>query len=269
MRNESQMAVLLVFGIILSLEIQLKFLMMITVLLTSSVVASAQGGGPGPGGGPGGGQGQGDGIWLRNAYYGEAQTFDSCVGHQPQNGQYHHHANPICLRAQLNDNVEVVATKRTGTTYREKSAPWSHSPILGWAFDGYPIYGPYGYSDPTSAASPVRRMRSGFRLRAITQRSTLPNWTLPLHTNVAQELNSNQYGPPINDQFPVGRYLEDFEYIQGLGDLDVYNGRFAVTPEYPQGTYAYYVTIEANGAPAFPYILGGQFYGTEIGRAHV
>src|SRR4051795_8928008 len=82
---------------------------------------------PGPGA-------AGDGIWLRNAYFGEAQTFDSCVGHQPGNGQYHHHANPLCLRAQLNDNLEVLRTGRTGSIYREKAAPWTHSPILGWAF---------------------------------------------------------------------------------------------------------------------------------------
>ena len=39
-------------------------------------------------------QQQGDGVWVRNAYYGEAQTFDKCLGHQPGNGQYHHHAHP-------------------------------------------------------------------------------------------------------------------------------------------------------------------------------
>ncbi|MDQ6700914.1 MAG: hypothetical protein M3Z36_12110, partial [Acidobacteriota bacterium] len=35
----------------------------------------------------------------------------------------------------------------------------------------------------------------------------------------------------------------------------------AITPEFPNGTYAYYVTIDENGAPAFPYILSGQFNG--------
>ena len=41
---------------------------------------------------------QGDGIWIRNAYYGEAQTFDKCLGHQPGNGQYHHHAHPVSAK---------------------------------------------------------------------------------------------------------------------------------------------------------------------------
>ncbi|MEY4167688.1 MAG: hypothetical protein RIR52_1512 [Acidobacteriota bacterium] len=85
---------------------------------------------------------QGDGVWIRNAYYGEFQTFDRCYGHQPGNGLYHHHVQPVCLRAQLGDNLEPVRTSRTGTIYREKSGGWSHSPILGWALDGQPIYGP-------------------------------------------------------------------------------------------------------------------------------
>ncbi len=209
---------------------------------------------------PPGGQ-SGDGVWLRDAYFGEAQTFDACVGHQPPSGQYHHHASPVCLRAQLNDNIELVRSARTGPVYRETAGPWKHSPILGWAFDGYPIYGPYAFSDISNASSPVRRMRSGFRLRTITERTSLPDWALPMHAGVSQSLPAAQNGPKVSTLFPCGRYLEDYEYVDGLGDLDVYNGRFAVTPEYPQGTYAYFTTINEAGAPAFPYILGAQFYG--------
>ena len=73
-----------------------------------------------PPGGPGGGSG--DGIWRRNAAYGESQTFDACHGHQPQNGEYHYHVNPLCLRGQLNDNLIVVRTARTGPVYREKTS---------------------------------------------------------------------------------------------------------------------------------------------------
>jgi uncharacterized protein (TIGR03437 family) len=209
--------------------------------------------------------GQGDGIWLRNAYFGEAQTFDLCTGHQPGNGQYHYHANPICLRGQLNDNTEVARRARAGIIYREKAAPWTHSPILAWAFDGYPVYGPYGYADPANPASGVKRMKSSFRLRDISARTSLPDWALSQHPGVPQQLNPNQYGPAIGGQFPLGRYVEDFEYVAGLGDLDLYNGRFSVTPEFPQGTYAYYVTIDNAGLAAFPYLLGGQFYGSVTG----
>ncbi len=232
--------------------------MRFTLLLTSIVaIAFAQ-----P---PGGGAQQGDGIWLRNAYFGELVTFDPCLAHQPGNGQYHNHINPICLRYQLGDNVQVQRQTREGTIYGEKAAPWTHSPILGWAFDGYPIYGPYGYSDAANAKSEVRRIKSGFRLRNITARTSLPDWAMALHPGVSQTLTAAQYGPAIGTEFPLGRYNEDYEHVPSIGDLDIYNGRFAVTPDFPSGTYAYYVTIEADGAPAFPYVFSGQYYGTASG----
>ena len=212
---------------------------------------------------PGGGSG--DGIWQRNAAFGEVETFDYCNGHQPGMGTYHHHINPICLRAQLNDNVTVVSTGRLGTLYAEKTSGWTHSPILGWAKDGYPVYGPYGYSDPTSAKSAIKRMQSSFQLRGITQRHTLPTWILPYLPNDSQTLTTTQYGPDVSTTYPLGRYVDDYDYVAGSGDLDQYNGRFTVTPDYPNGTYAYFVTIDSTGAPAFPYIINLQFYGTASG----
>ncbi len=236
--------------------LRLKALAILSVLLLSLPVCAQ----PGNGGGNGG-----DGIWRRNAYYGELLTFDSCVGHQPQNGQYHYHASPRCLRAQLNDNLVVLRSSRNGSIYSELKSGWHHSPILGWATDGYPIYGPYGYSDPKDPNSAVQRIKSGFRLRAITKRTTLPDWVLPNHANVSQNLAATQAGPDVSTNFPLGRYVEDYEWAAGVGDLDQYNGRTTVTPEYPNGTYAYYVTIEDDGTPAFPYIVAAQFYGAVSG----
>ena len=43
--------------------------------------------------------------------------------------------------------------------------------------------------------------------------------------------------------------------------LDRYNGRYCVTPEYPEGVYAYFCTIDGvSGAPKFPYFIGPDFY---------
>jgi uncharacterized protein (TIGR03437 family) len=239
----------------------MRFGSLLTILAVLSLVAPAIGQGPGgPPGGPGGGSG--DGIWRRNAYYGELLTFDSCVGHQPGSGMYHYHANPLCLRGELNDNLITVRSSRNGVTYSELPSGWHHSPILGWAMDGYPIYGPYGYSDPLDPTSPIKRIKSGFRLRNITQRTSLPDWSLPNHANIPQNLASNQYGPDVSTMFPLGRYVEDYEWVTGVGDLDQYNGRFTITPEFPSGTYAYYTTIDDTGTPAFPFIIAGQYYGT-------
>ena len=35
-------------------------------------------------------------------------------------------------------------------------------PIIGWAFDGNPIYGPYGYSTRDDVQSGVRLLKSGY-----------------------------------------------------------------------------------------------------------
>ena len=232
----------------------------LALAVLSLTASSAQ---PPPGGGPPGGNG--DGIWLRNAYFGERETFDACLGHQPGSGEYHHHVQPVCLRAQLDDNLELSATGRTGSSYREKSSGWTHSPILGWALDGYPIYGPYGYSDPKNALNAIKRMKTSFRLRNITRRDSLPDWALTYHSGVPQQLAATQAGPAIDEKFPLGRYAEDHEYVQNLGDLDQYNGRFSITPDFPSGTYAYFLTLNDDGSPAFPFILGLQYYGNASG----
>ena len=57
-------------------------------------------------------------------------------------------------------------------------------------------------------------------------------------------------------------------YQQGVDfDLDEYNGRWCVTPEFPSGTYAYFVAIDSNGTPVFPYDIGRAFYGNPVGGA--
>lgn len=215
---------------------------------------------------PGGGGAQADGIWRRNAVWGEGPGLDQCLGHQPPTGEYHYHANPICLRASLDDNLELVQVKRVGNVYREKTAGLKHSPILGWAYDGYPVYGPYGYSSANDSSSAIRRIRTGFRLRSITTRTSIPTWSLASHPGVSQTLAANQTGPDVSPAFPLGRYLEDYEHVAEIGDLDQYNGRTGATPEFPNGTYAYFVTITEDGSPAFPYMLGDRYYGTVSGR---
>ena len=76
----------------------------------AAVAALAQPPGmPPPGGG---GMQAGDGVWLRDAYFGERDTFDSCLAHQPGQGMYHNHVNPLCLRWQLGDNLEVAGSGR-------------------------------------------------------------------------------------------------------------------------------------------------------------
>ncbi|NHK40209.1 YHYH protein, partial [Thermus thermophilus] len=125
-------------------------------------------------------------------------------------------ANPSDLRTDLNDD---------GT---------SHSPILGFAYDGNPIYGPYGYSDPTNQSSSISRLRTSYRLKANLVYDEVTNPT-PVRTD----------GPLLSEEI-AGKFVEDYEYSFSVGDLDQYNGRFCKTPEYPTGRYCYFVTIEAT-----------------------
>ena len=123
-----------------------------------------------------------------------------------------------------------------------------HSPIIGYALDGYPIYGPWGWT----ADRTLRRMRSSYRVRRIEERTCWPDGTM---------LTPGQYGPPVSAESPLGTFVEDYEFVEGAGDLDPYNGRFARTPEYPEGTYAYFMTTDDAGRLAFPYLLASEFYG--------
>ncbi|MEI7864326.1 MAG: YHYH protein [Chthoniobacterales bacterium] len=249
--------------------------------------------------------------WWRNALAVEQVTFDPGFAHQPGlNGQYHYHAEPKALRYQLGDNMLVTTNMNTqAITYVENLANTNlqHSPILGWCFDGYPIYGPYGYSVTNDPGSPISRMRTGFVLRNgsngttdlnTSGRKTLPKWAAiaegvanPTGTNPLTLSNSawgpstsyaTTNGPPGNtttNYYTLGRYVGDFDYLgdliksgseryqQGVDfDLDQYNGRWCVTPEYPGGIYAYFVTMDTNGTPVFPYMLSKQYFGIKNGE---
>ncbi|TWU23259.1 hypothetical protein Pla52o_27950 [Novipirellula galeiformis] len=106
-----------------------------------------------------------------------------------------------------------------------------HSPRIAWAADGFPIYAVYGYSDPNDANSSVQKLRSSYQLKQ------------------GQRPGGNAPGGTYD-----GTFVQDYEYVQGSGDLDECNGRFTVTPEYPEGTYAYFMTEEW---PVVPRIFRG------------
>ena len=94
---------------------------------------------------------------------------------------------------------------------------------IGYGADGFPVYGPHGYADANDASSNVVDVHSSYRLKE----GLRPDGPGGLHD---------------------GAFVGDFEYVAGLGDLDECNGRFGATPEYPEGTYHYYIT------ESFPFI---------------
>jgi len=175
-----------------------------------------------------------------NAVFNEsAYGVDACGGHPEENGEYHYHSGSFLINGWNNakfygSNSYYNDSNYSGDNFRH---PDGHSKILGWCFDGYPLYGPYSYADPADNTSLVRQMLSSWR--------TLATEATGRGFTYAQE--------------PAGSFINDYEFVDGLGDLDEYNGRYlASTPDYPTGTYAYFLTF-ANGdfnTPAFPYIFG-------------
>ena len=150
---------------------------------------------------------------------------DANYAHVQPGGKYHYHGKPTALL----ESVEL--------------SPEKHSPIVGWAFDGFPIYALYGYSDPKDPTSEIVEFTSSYRLKS-GERPGAPD------------------GPGGKYD---GAFTADYEYVEGAGTLDECNGRFTVTPEFPEGTYAYFLTNawpvifrDYRGTPAVVPTGGGK-----------
>ena len=195
------------------------------------------------------------GIWNRDAIFWERLGFDCAKGHPApvmgpgqSGGSYHHHQNPSAFDLDLVQVSTVCDLYPADGLYVMDST--LHSPLIGFAFDGFPVYGAYGYANPNGTGG-IRRMVSSYPKRNITDRTTLPDGTV---------LTVAQQGPTLA-QYPLGAFKEDYIYTAGYGDLDEHNGRFCVTPEYPNGIYCYFATVDENQNSAYPYILGPTYYG--------
>ena len=113
-----------------------------------------------------------------------------------------------------------------------------HSPIIGWAYDGNPIYGPFGYSEPDNINSELKIVKSSYK------------------TDITRVANRpTGYAP--------GFFVEDHVF-DGSGDLDIHNGRFTKTPEFPNGIYAYFTSVglgtQTNKLEGvYPYFIGNTY----------
>lgn len=186
--------------------------------------------------------------WNRDAIVAERNGFDCSKGH-PAMGNYHHHQNPSAFKLDLNVISTICNLYDADGLYAIDST--QHSPLIGFAYDGFPIYGAYGYKNADGTGG-ITRIKSGYQLRNITTRTTSPT---------GQSVSS---GPAVSSTYPLGYFREDYEFISHPNNqdyLDVHNGRFCVTPEYPNGIYCYFATVDQNWNSAYPYIVGPTFYG--------
>lgn len=129
---------------------------------------------------------------------------DTNHAHVQPTGKYHYHGLPAGLLERLGQSAQ------------------KHSPLVGWAADGFPIYAQYGYADPNDPASAIVELHSSYRLKKGTR--------------------------PSGDDGPGGAYdgafVRDYEYVEGASELDECNGRTCVTPEFPDGIYAYFLSTD-------------------------
>jgi hypothetical protein len=144
------------------------------------------------------------GNWVYEAIGGSINFgIDHANAHVQRTGAYHYHGIP----------TPMISDKKPT--------------LVGYAADGYPIYGSLGYQDPSDAASPLITLKSSWQLKT-------NNRPMPPHGPGGQ---------------PDGRFTSDFEFKPASGDLDRLNGRFGVTPEYPDGVYHYVLTAEFPQVP--------------------
>ena len=131
--------------------------------------------------------------------------------HVQPSGAYHYHGLPTGLIKNLRE---------------KKNLPPDTMLLVGYAADGFPIYAQFGYIIPSDPQSGTKKLKSSYVLRKGER--------------------------PDGDSTPNGTYdgtfTADFVFVEGAGDLDQCNGRFGVTPEYPQGTYYYLLTDQ------FPFV---------------
>lgn len=190
--------------------------------------------------------------WMRDAVVFERQGFDCSKGH-PAGTNYHHHQNPSAFELDLNVISTVCNLYDSDGLYVIN--PEKHSPLIGYAYDGFPMYGAYGYVNADGTGG-ITRIKSGYQLRNITERTHHADGT-----DVPD-------GPPVNSTYPIGTFREDYEWVAHTGDasyLDIHNGRFCVTPEYPNGTYCYFATVDENHNSAYPYLIGPTYFGVKTG----
>ena len=188
--------------------------------------------------------------WNRDAIPAERPGFDCSKAH-PAMGNYHHHQNPSAFKLDLNVISTICNLYDADGLYAIDST--QHSPLIGFAYDGFPIYGAYGFMNVDGTGGIVR-MKSSYSLSTNTTR-----------------LN----GPSINQvvgtqTFFNGYFREDYIYNPTSAStpdyLDQHNGRFCVTPEYPNGIYCYFATVDANWNSKYPYVVGPTFYGVYANR---
>lgn len=132
---------------------------------------------------------------------------DDNNAHTQPDGTYHYHGNPLAMfDTQCESNM-------------------TESPVVGFAADGFPVYGPCFNDSGT-----IRKATSSYSIKAGT-RADVVGYTTPTVTGNVQHT------------YYDGQFRGDWEYVGGSGDLDECNGMTV------DGQYGYYIT------DTFPWVM--------------
>jgi hypothetical protein len=165
----------------------------------------------GPEEGPGG-----DAVALHFEYFVEDRqpiVLGLCGAHSA-GPVFHYHFDGNCVHWHPEEEKKEWTDWNVGFLTKDEA-----SPIIGFAFDGYPIYGPYG----NDSNNTLKEMTSSYRLKK----------------------GRNGYGG-----------IDDWEYVHGLGDLDVCNGITSEVTGLDEPIYHYHASkTSGSGEIGFPYFI--------------
>ena len=179
--------------------------------------------------------------WTINPlrYDGMKYDLDTNNGHVQPDGAYHYHGYPYGLYNKIKDEqaAAVLPDGKPDNVTRGRS----EIVLLGWAFDGNPIYG-----EKCGVSGAVVQAKSSWKVRTA---ASIP----PARTAASV---------PSTSSYPLADFLEDYTYDEALFDgdkthqLDECNGHRGATPEFPNKIYHYHILEKTNSAAdiGFPYI---------------
>ena len=187
------------------------------------------------------------GEWRNTAGAQEIFDLDICSGHAA-GGDYHHHNYSRCLADALGDDGS------------------GHSPIYGWAGDGYPIYGPWhddGVAaescwiprDYDDASDPYGCGGDGERSCVMVDPYDPSRGTMeisshgPTTDETVTSLSGNEF-PGTDALYYEDHYYDDACASEGGRFLDEHNGH-----DHDGLGYHYHVTA------TFPFTMGPTLYG--------
>lgn len=161
---------------------------------------------------------------------------DSHNAHVQPDGTYHYHGNPVALFAQ------------------DCSSQSSPSPVIGFAADGFPVYG--ACIDDGNGG--IREIQPSFQLKNNGgARQAVSGYTTPVGGTGA--VASSNYD---------GQFRGDYEYVDSLGDLDECNGRtvdgqygYYVTNSFPWIVNCYKGTVDSSFEPGSPQAMSIKMHG--------